>query len=75
MDGEWTCGCEVVINNDSVGGYVVRFNKCPLHAAAPEMLEELKVAVSWLYGHHNEGQEKCRQRIEALITKVTGPNG
>lgn len=39
---------------------------------APEMLEELKAAESWLYGLDSEGQRECRARIGKLIAKAGG---
>ena len=71
------CGCKITYNTSGplIGHGTIEY--CPLHAAAPEMLEALKKAkatINSVYGHHcfTKGlQEYVSEGLRSVVAAIS----
>jgi hypothetical protein len=67
VDQDYDCGCNFMENEDGGGGWT----KCPLHAAAPDLLVALEGMLEWArrVTQRNPGMEVANAMN--AITKAT----
>lgn len=67
------CGCCEKKMQTGIGEFPDGIEFCPLHAAAPELLEALKVAREWM-GSIVTGKrlDKAQTDVDAAIAKAEG---
>jgi hypothetical protein len=65
------CGCETKVHADGSG---VEIYFCPLHAAAPELLEALEQSLTRFYSVRVLEQETIPQQVLCLVCWEEKPN-
>jgi hypothetical protein len=73
------CGCILRVAILVDGSHEPSWEKCPVHAAAPEMLEALKEVVTFVEPvvgiYVSVSQRKAWHMVRDAIAKATGSNG
>ena len=70
---EQKCGCAIGWAKDDPKGYTNAIVYCPLHQAAPRLLEALKVARQVMYGEgYRKEQNALMKQVEDAIQEAEG---